>query len=203
MPAVGITGGIATGKSAFSRSLLGYLPADFFDADRCAKELLDSDAAVRESVRDAFGPGVFNHGKSGELLDRERLREIVFSDDAQRRCLEKILHPAIRERWAEQAAECVRTEGWFVADIPLLYETGAEAHFDHIIVVACSRSTQWSRLRESRGLDQEMGARIINAQLDLSLKMRKADYLIWNDSTAAILDEQASLLAAMLRQRHG
>jgi len=199
MPVLGITGGIATGKSTFARALLQYLPAELFDADRCARELLESDATVRRAVSEAFGEDILD--ESGDF-DRARLRALVFANESQRRKLETILHPAIRRRWSDQAASSARAGRWFCVDIPLLFETKAESQFDRVIVVACSPGTQRRRLREARGLDDAMAEQIIGAQLDLQVKMGKADPLVWNDSTPANLERQAALLADWLRKRH-
>ena len=200
MPVLGITGGVATGKTTFTRALLRRLPAELFDADRCAHELLENDSAVRAAVSEAFGPEIYDaQGKP----DRARLRELVFSEELHRRQLEEILHPAIRARWSALAEQVARTGGWLFVDIPLLYETGAESRFDRVIVVACSSETQRRRLRENRDLDDETASRIMAAQLDLKTKIKKADHVIWNDSTDACLDGQAALLAGWLRQFYG
>ena len=200
MPVLGITGGIATGKTTLTRALLRRLPAEHFDADRSAHELLENDSAVRAAVSEAFGPDIYDaQGKP----DRVRLRGLVFSEELHRRRLEEILHPAIRARWSALAEKIARTGGWLLVDIPLLYETGAESRFDRVIVVACAPETQRRRLREKRGLDDGTAARIIAAQLDLTTKIKKADHVIWNDSTDACLDGQAALLAGWLGQFYG
>ena len=201
MPVLGITGGVATGKSTFVRALLPHLPpAELFDSDACAHELLDNEPGVRERVRRSFGDEVFT---VEGVPDRARLRAIVFSDDARRRELEGILHPAIRAHWTARAEAAIASGAWLCVDIPLLYETGAESDFDRVIVVACSPAIQRHRLCQERGLDAAMADRIIAAQLDLSTKISKADHLIWNDTTIEHLDRQSALLAGWLRQRHG
>jgi dephospho-CoA kinase len=200
MPVVGITGGIATGKSTFARVLLRHLPGKLFDADDAARDLLENDAAVRANVRKAFGDAIVN---AGGTVDRARLRDEVFADEAKRRHLENILHPAIRRRWTTEAQVHTAPGTWFMVDIPLLFETAAEAHFDHVIVVACSPATQRRRLRARPGLDDALADRMIAAQLDLDVKIAKADHLIWNDSTTDTLENQAALLAGWLRHCHG
>src|SRR5688572_30343956 len=200
MPAVGITGGIATGKSTFARALLRHVPGELFDADRAARELLENDPEIRQQVRAEFGTGVLN---DDGFLDRARLRAEVFADDAKRRELEAILHPAIRRQWTAEAAQRTAPGSWYFVDIPLLYETSAEAHFERVVVVGCSPATQRARLREQRGLDDQLAERIIGAQFDLEQKILKADHVIWNDSTTECLEGQTALFAGWLRQRHG
>ena len=200
MPVVGITGGIATGKSTFVRALLTQLPGVCFDADQCSRELLEEDPEVHEAVRQVFGDAVF--GALGRP-DRLLLRRVVFQSDARRRELEAILHPRIRARWIGMAHEHHRQASWLLVDIPLLFETEAEGHCDRTVVVACSRSVQETRLLEERHLPADLAQRIIGAQLDLGTKIKKADHVIWNDSTVSCLDGQAALLAGWLRQRYG
>ncbi len=199
MPAIGVTGGIATGKSTFSEALCRYLPAELFDADQCSRDLLAQDQGVREAVTRAFGARAFD---AAGRPDRAWLREIVFADADQRHTLEQILHPRIRARWTARVQDAARRDGWFCVDIPLLYETGAQTHFAAVIVVACSRATQQARLLQKRHLSADTADQIITAQLDLAAKITQADHLIWNDSTNSCLDRQARLLAGALRQRH-
>lgn len=197
MPALGLTGGIGTGKSAFSAALRRYLPMEIFDADRCGHELLAEDAGIQSAVAASFGAHIFDsEGKP----DRARLRDIVFADPVKRRTLEQILHPAIRARWMDLAKDAARSSRWFGADIPLLYETNAQSHFSAIVVVACSPETQRARLLELRHLSPETAEKIMATQFDLATKIAQADYLIWNDSAISSLDRQARLLAGALRQ---
>lgn len=200
MPAIGITGGIATGKSTFSQALRRYLPGEQFDADQCSRDLLAHDPAVRESVLTAFGPQAF--ATDGQP-DRVWLRDTVFAEPSKRRTLEQILHPAIRARWAAAAADAAQIGGWYFVDIPLLYETEAQNHFAAVIVVACSPATQRLRLTVQRHLPENIAEQIIAAQLDLAKKITQADHIIWNDSSNSCLDRQARLIAGALRRRHG
>jgi dephospho-CoA kinase len=198
VPALGITGGIATGKSTFSAAFCRHLPAELFDADQCSRDLLAHDAATREAVVDAFGPQAFD---SAGQPNRAWLREVAFADPSKRRELEHILHPAIRARWAARAADAAHADRWFCVDIPLLYETKAQEHFAAVIVVACAPATQHTRLLQKRQLSETIADQIIAAQLDLATKIAQADHLIWNDSSTSCLDRQARLLADTLRQR--
>lgn len=200
MPVLGITGGIGSGKSTLTRVMVPLLEAEAFDADACAHELLAGDPEVIGKVRSYFGPDILN--EEGRP-DRQLLRQRVFADANARSALEGILHPAIRERWTGLAAGARPGNGWLLVDIPLLYETEAESHFDRVVVVACSPETQRQRLRVIRRLDDVMLEKIIGAQHDLRLKMGKANHVIWNDSTAACLEGQARLLAGWLCKYYG
>jgi len=200
VPVLGVTGGIATGKSTFVQTFLRHLPAELFDADRSAHELLAQDELVIQRIHDEFGDEVFE--TSGKL-SRGRLREVVFANEERRKVLEGILHPAIRDRWMGRAEQIRGTDQWMLVDIPLLFETGAETAFDRTIVVACSPFSQRHRLRERSGLDDSMIEKIIGAQLPLGAKIRKADHMIWNDSSVSCLDGQAGLLARWLTEYYG
>ena len=198
MPVIGLTGGIATGKSTFSRCLREQLPMRHFDSDACVHDLLAADDSVRDAIVAAFGRESCD--EAGRP-DRAKLRSLVFGSKARRKTLEAILHPIVRARWTT-GAETARARGeWLLIDIPLLYETGAEAQLDRIIVVACHRDTQVSRLIRDRGLAPETAREIMAAQLDLGEKIKKADHVIWNDSTVPNLDGQSRILAASLRRQ--
>ena len=197
MPVFGLTGGIATGKSTFTRCLRAQLPMGHFDSDACVHELLATDDSVRDAIVATFGRDACDEAARP---DRAKLRSLVFGNEERRKALEAILHPIVRTRWTA-LAETARARGeWLLIDIPLLYETGSEAHFDRIIVVACHRDTQLSRLTRERGLAPETAKGIMAAQLDLGEKIKKADHVIWNDSTVPNLDGQSRILAASLRR---
>ncbi|HEV7866169.1 MAG TPA: dephospho-CoA kinase [Chthoniobacteraceae bacterium] len=199
MPVVGLTGGIATGKSAFARLLLQHLPAAFFDADACSRELLRGDPQVIASIREKFGPAII--AADGGVI-RSRLRDLVFADAGQRRLLESVLHPPIRASWTALSVEARQAGTWLLVDIPLLYETQAESQCDGVIVVACSDVIQLGRLQTERALPLELAKRIVAAQLPLAIKVHKADHLIWNDSTISCLGAQAELIAGALQHRY-
>lgn len=199
MPTLGITGGIATGKSTFRRLLLERLDADFFDADACARELLDSNEAIREQVLENISPAAYL--PSGEP-DRALIREIIYGDIAKKKTLEGILHPAIRARWSARAIELTKRDRLFVVDIPLLFETRAEGLFDHVIVVAASETVQIDRITRIRGLPENLARKILASQWTLAVKMQRATHVVWNDAGLAPLESQAALLAAHLRPHH-
>jgi dephospho-CoA kinase len=195
MPAIGITGGIATGKSSFVRHLRELLPAaHFFDADEMARQLTRSDPAALDEIRREFGPEIFH--PNGEL-NRGALRAIVFTAPEKRRALEQILHPRIRERWAGEAQKYRSPTEFFFADIPLLYETGGEQLCDRVVTVACSGEIQLKRLMKRTGMERGSAVAIIAAQMPLEEKIRRADHLVWNDGPEEMLAEQARLLVGL------
>jgi dephospho-CoA kinase len=197
MAAIGITGGIATGKSAFTDALRAVLPqATFFDADRAARELTDHDREVREILTATFGDDIYSRGGD---LNRAQLRTIVFTDPEKKRVLEQILHPRIRHQWAIEAERRRTSTDLFFADIPLLYETGGEALCDRVVVIACSPRLQLQRLMTRSSLDETAARQIIAAQMPLAEKISRADHLIWNNGPPNVLAAQAEMLARALR----
>jgi len=194
MPAIGITGGISTGKSTFVESLRELLPvATFFDADAAAHALLDQ-SEVKKQVRGEFGAPVFS---SAGDLNRTKLRAIVFADATKKLALERILHPRIRRQWRTEAKDHRSSPNFFFADIPLLYETGGETFCDRVVVLACSQKLQLARLRKWMSLKSAEAKQMINSQMPLEEKIRHADHVVWNNGSQASLMEQARSLVAL------
>ena len=189
---LGLTGGIGMGKST-AAELLAKRGAKISDSDVIARESVELGQPALQAIAEAFGNEVL--GADGSL-DRGRVAELVFGDDAARRTLEDILHPRIRatwlgnlDRWAWEGVALG------VAVIPLLYETGSEAAFDRIVCVACSPETQRERLRQRDWSDEEIDRRIA-AQMSATEKMKRADHVVWTDGpVSAHADQWDDLLA--------
>jgi dephospho-CoA kinase len=193
MPAIGITGGISTGKSSFVRCLRELLPiATFFDADEAAHALLNR-PEVEKQIRREFGAQVFS--TAGDL-NRPKVRAIVFADAKKKRALEQILHPRIRRQWRTEANRHRNSPRFFFADIPLLYETDGDDICDRVVVVACSQKVQLARLRKRMALRSTEARQMIKSQMPLAEKITYADYVVWNNGDQASLMEQARLLVA-------
>jgi dephospho-CoA kinase len=200
MPSIGITGGVATGKSTVARQLFERLrravPVELFSSDFEARRLTDQDLVVKQEIRAAFGDQIFD---SEGNLSRNLLRDLVFKDGEARKILESILHPRIREAWIGRTGG----DGFLLAEIPLLYETGAESYFDRIIVTACSRASQVERIVVERRLLKELAEQIIQAQLDLEEKIRRADWVVWTDCPREITVQQVNLISQQIIERYG
>src|SRR3989454_4238708 len=199
MAVIGITGGISTGKSTLCACLREIVPgAKFFDADHAAHQLVDFDSEVKKEIRHEFGSATF----SADLeLNREKLRHIVFNDATKRRALEQILHPRIRRQWSTEAETHCNSPDFFFADIPLLYETGGETLCDRVVVVACSSKVQLRWLMERTPLGRAAAEEMINSQMSLEKKIRRADHVVWNNGPRAALAEQARFLVALWQQQ--
>ncbi len=196
MPAIGVTGGIGTGKTSFMNCLRELAPeARFFDADVAARELADNDVEVRGAIEKQFG-AVYLEGGG---LNREAVRAIVFADAGKKSALEQILHPRIRRQWSLEAEGHRNSTELFFADIPLLYETGGETLCDRVVVVACSPGVQLERLRARMGLSESEAQQMIDAQMPLTEKIARADHVVWNNGGRDVLNEQARLLVDLWR----
>ena len=194
MPAIGITGGISTGKSTFVEYLRELLPtATFFDADEAVHAVLNG-PEVQKQIRRGFGVRVFS--TSGDL-NRAKLRAIVFANANKKRALERILHPRIRRQWRAEAKRHRNSPKFFFADIPLLYETGGESLCDKVVVVACSQKAQLARLRKRMSVGNTEAKQMIKSQMPLEEKISRADHVVWNNGGRRSLMEQARLLVAL------
>ena len=199
MPTIGITGGISTGKSTFCACLREIVPnAKFFDADQAAHQLVDLDPEVKKEIRREFGKAIFSVDQE---LNREALRHIVFGNAAKRRALEQILHPRIRRQWSTEAETLHNSPHFFFPDIPLLYETGGEKLCDRVVVVACSYRNQSRWLMERMSLEHSAAEQMINSQMPLDEKISRANHMVWNNGTRAVLAEQARGLVALWQKQ--
>jgi dephospho-CoA kinase len=198
MPAIGITGGISTGKTTFCECLRELLPtAKFFDADAAAHVLLET-PEVKLAISAEFGSHVFS--RDGDL-NRTHVRAIILGDATKKRALERILHPRIRRQWSTQAKSHRNSANFFFADIPLLYETGGETLCDRVVVVSCSEKVQLRRLKKRMSIRAAEAKKMIQSQMPLEEKIRRADHVIWNNGDRAAVIEQARFLIALWQEQ--
>ena len=186
---VGLTGSIAAGKSSVAE-LWRAKGAAVIDSDELARRALEPGTPTYARVVETFGKMILNPDGS---INRQALGEIVFHDERQRQVLNDIVHPEVRKWWVQElAALSGKTEVAVVA-IPLLFEVGAEKEFDYTVAVGCSRQTQLARLR-AKGLDERRAEARIRSQLPVQEKMDRAQYVIWNDGSRALLARQAEMI---------
>jgi dephospho-CoA kinase len=178
---VGLTGGVASGKSTVS-AILAELGAVVIDADVLAREVVAPGTEGLAAVVEEFGPDVL--GPDGGI-DRPRLGALVFADPERRRALESIIHPRVRARAAEiEAAAPVGAV--VVHDIPLLAETGQAASFDAVVVVDVPVEMQVDRMVRIRGMSEADARARIAAQADRDARLAVATYVVENTGS---LDE--------------
>jgi dephospho-CoA kinase len=184
---VGLTGGIGSGKSTVS-AILAELGAVVIDADRLAREVVAKGTPGLERVVEAFGPEVLT--PDGDM-DRAKVGEIVFGDEAKRKVLEGIVHPLVFERYAELEASAP-TDGLVIHDIPLLAESGRADTFDAVLVVDVPAEVQVERLARDRGMSREDAEARIAAQATREQRRAIATYVIDNTGTREDLRQRVT-----------
>ena len=200
---VGLTGGIATGKSTVT-AMLANPSVRVVDADALAREVVEPGTPAHRQIVAEFGPDVL---QADGRLDRARLGEIVFPDPVKRKRLEAITHPAIRARFEAIMADLERAgwEGILIWDAALLVESGGNKNMDRVVVVTTDPATQLRRLMARDGCTEEAARARAASQMPLAVKARYADYVIDNsgprEQTAARVREVYRALLDDLRQR--
>ena len=173
---IGLTGGIASGKSSVGHWLAQQgLPV--LDADQFAREALEPDSQATRTVLQRYGSSVQIEG--GTAINRAALGRIVFQDPDERRWLEQLIHPIVRERFDQELSLHAKTPA-VVLMIPLLFEAGLESLCSEIWLVDCDESQQLKRLIARDGLSPADAQARISAQWPLSRKRKLADVLIDN-----------------------
>jgi len=192
---VGLTGGVAAGKSTVSR-MLAELGAVVVDADLLAREVVAPGTEGLAEVVAAFGPEVLT--ATGEM-DRPAVGAIVFADEAKRRVLEAIIHPRVRARGAE--LEAAAAPGALVVhDVPLLVETGQPAAFDAVVVVDVPVETQVARMVGDRGMTEADARARIDAQATREQRLAAATYVVDNTGTHDDLRRRVAEVVEELRR---
>ncbi|WP_369902323.1 dephospho-CoA kinase [Bacillus manliponensis] len=193
---IGLTGGIASGKSTVS-NMFGELHIPVIDADVIAREVVEPGKEAYNKIVEAFGNEILE--KNGEL-DRAKLGGIIFHDKEKRMQLNHIVHPAVRKEMKEQKEAYIR-EGRevVVLDIPLLFESRLTELVDYTFVVYVDGNTQLTRLMNRNGFTEEEAKARIASQMQLEEKVALADYVINNNGT---IEETRAQLREILMKWH-
>ena len=193
---IGLTGGIACGKSNLSRALRLY-GAPVVDADEISRALTAPGGTALPAIRAAFGNQVFD----GDELNRRALSDVIFSSPEARKRLNDILHPLI---FSEMRRQMDSHEGPVVLDVPLLFETGMEDWCDEIWCAYVTQKEQIRRLRKREGLTVRQALMRIHSQMPTMEKRRKADHVIRTEGTKQESAEKALALwrEALSREPH-
>lgn len=174
---VGLTGGIASGKSTVS-TIFNSLGVKIADADKIAKEISQRED-VKKEILNIFGKDVFSLDNQ---LDRSKLKEIVFSDRNKLAELNGIIHPKIMEEFKKIKANSCKND-IIIFDIPLLFETGMDKLCDKVIVVFIDKEEQIKRIEERDKIERDLCEKIIASQLSLEDKLKRADIIIDNSGS--------------------
>lgn len=195
MIAIGLTGGVATGKSTVAK-LLQAKGIAVINSDELAHQAMEPGEPAYDEIIAVFGAGVLSpEGK----INRRLLGEIVFKDRAARKRLEEIVHPVVI-KWIRQELERLARDGAQIAvvEVPLLFEAGLMDMFDYIWVVSSSLERQLQRLQERDRLTEVAAKERIAAQMSLAEKEKLANAVIKNDDGLDSLEEQLSILLRTL-----
>jgi dephospho-CoA kinase len=178
---VGLTGGVASGKTTVSQ-VLKEEGAYIIDADQMARELVRPHTPAWKELVRAFGKGILR--KDGSI-HRKKLADIVFADLRQRKLLNQILHPRIRKEMDRRAKEIGRKdpEAVVVVDAPLLVELGEHRKMDKLIVVTSTQTQQIERLKKRDGINREEALKIFSSQMPVEDKVKLADFVIRNEGS--------------------
>lgn len=186
---IGITGGIASGKSAVGDYLAG-LGYPVIDADLIAREVVEPGTETLKALGDHFGPAILS--PDGQL-DRQALAAAIYADDQKREALNQIIHPAIDREMHRQMAAAEAQPLVFLM-VPLLYETGFQKHCDEVWLVTVSRATQLDRLMARDDIDPAYADRKIQAQMADADRLAYGPRLIHNDGDLPALYRQVDAL---------
>jgi dephospho-CoA kinase len=180
---VGLTGGVATGKSTVA-AIFKQCGAVVIDADRLARDVVTPGKPAWRDIVRTFGEGILNPDRT---INRPALGELVFGHPAKLRRLEQIIHPRVarEQRRLTRAAAKQNPRAVVIYDVPLLFEAGIDTRVDRIIVVTADRDTQIARLKSRNGLPRVEALRRIKSQLPLRIKTRQADYVL--DGTTPLM----------------
>ena len=178
MKIIGLTGGIASGKSTVSRALR-ELGAIVIDADEVAHTIMEPGKPAWEDIIEHFGSGVLN---ADQTIDREKLGAIVFNNPERLQVLNQITHPRVGEQFKQiiTTLRAEKSDAVLFMEVPLLYETHMERICDEVWVVWVDEETQIQRLMKRDGLSREDALKRIDAQMSLDEKARRADFVIDN-----------------------
>ena len=196
MKLVGLTGGIASGKSTVAKILV-RLGAAIVDADVLSREVVAPGHDGWKEIVATFGHEVL---QANQTLDRQKLRTIIFNNPEARKKLEAIIHPRVRALAEERIRE--HGDAGFVVvvyEVPLLFEGKLHEWLRPVILVACDVNIQRQRLQQRDGLDAAAAQKHIDAQMSLEEKRRLADYVIENDGSLADLESQVRAVLAKIQ----
>lgn len=187
MKLVGLTGGIASGKTTVAK-IMKRLGAAIVDADALSREVVEPGRDAWKAIVDTFGAEVL---RPDQTLDRQKLRAVIFNNSTARKKLESIIHPRVRalaeERINQQAAAGYEI---VVYEVPLLFEGNLHEWLRPVVLVACDADVQRQRLQQRDRLTPEEAQKHIDAQMSLEEKRRLADYVIENDGDLESLERQ-------------
>lgn len=185
---VGLTGGIASGKSAVATEF-SKLGIPIIDTDELARDVVQPGQPALQAIVERFGREVLD-AQGG--LDRRRMRERIFQNPAEKQALEAIVHPAIRD--AQRAQSAAAQGPYQMHVVPLLIDTRSQSMYDRVLVVDCSRETQLARLLRRDGITQQLAESMLAAQATREQRLAAADEVLDNNGAIAELPQKVVVL---------
>ncbi len=187
MMLIGLTGGVATGKSTVAK-MFKVCGAVVIDADELARQVVQPGKPAWRDIIRQFGKSVLNPDRT---INRHALGAIVFRHPTKRRTLERIIHPRVAREQKRLTREACRKNpnAVVIYDVPLLFEAGIDKRVDKTVVVTADRETQIARLKKRNGLTRAEALRRIKSQMPLAMKRRRADYLFNGKENQLLLRE--------------
>ena len=183
---LGLTGGIATGKSTVAKIIQRNYNVKIIDVDEVSKKIMKQKSILNKLIN-SFGKNIIENGE----LDRKKMREIVFNDDQKRENLNRITHTAILEE-IDRIIEEYKKVGneIIIVDMPLLFEVGYAKKVDKVVLVYCEIEIEILRLMKREGISKENALKMIKAQMNLEEKKKLSDVIIYNNKNLEELEEE-------------
>lgn len=197
---VGLTGGIATGKSTVA-TFFKDANIPVIETDPIAKSVMVKGSDVYNAVLETFGEQVL---LSNQEINRKALGQLIFADETAREKLNAIVHPAVKSIMLKEIEKCeLEGKKLIVVDVPLLFEAGFDAHVDVSLVVCTEEDVQLKRLMDRDGIEKGYALKKIKAQMPLALKKEKADYVLDNSASILSTKKAFSDILEALKERAG
>ena len=185
---IGLTGGVASGKTTVSDFFKG-LGIPVIDADVISHEVTQPDGSAFEEIISSFGSSILDENG---LIDRKKMRAIIFDDASKKEMLERIIHPKVREEMFNLASQS--NDHYLIVSVPLLVETGMNEMMDRTLVVDCSEETQIERLMHRDKITLGEAKSILRNQTNRSTRLKAADDLIVNEKNVTLNELEKEVL---------
>ena len=185
---IGLTGGVASGKTTVSDFFKG-LGISVIDADVISHEVTQPDGSAFEEIISSFGSNILDENG---LIDRKKMRSIIFDDASKKEMLERIIHPKVREEMFDSMSKS--NDHYLIVSVPLLVETGMNQMMDRTLVVDCSEETQIERLIHRDKITLDEAKSILRNQTSRSNRLKAADDLIVNEKNVTLNELEKEVL---------
>lgn len=185
---IGLTGGVASGKTTVSDFFKG-LGISVIDADVISHEVTQPDGSAFEEIISSFGSNILDENG---LIDRKKMRAIIFDDASKKEMLERIIHPKVREEMFDSMSKS--NDHYLIVSVPLLVETGMNQMMDRTLVVDCSEETQIERLMHRDKITLDEAKSILRNQTSRSNRLKAADDLIVNEKNVTLNELEKEVL---------